>query len=90
MSFMMDCFSGISQSAAAGSPVKPRRALLGEIMDFPVPDVCDAWGNPDLVARFSSAGQVNPFIVIHKRHAGCAHHLSATLKFGKAFIIASI
>jgi pimeloyl-ACP methyl ester carboxylesterase len=48
MSFMMDCFSGISPERSRQIAREARVTLLGEIMDFPFPDVCDAWGNPDL------------------------------------------
>jgi pimeloyl-ACP methyl ester carboxylesterase len=52
MSFMMDCFSGISPERRRRIASEAQEALLGEIMDFPFPDVCDAWGNPDLGEDF--------------------------------------
>src|SRR5215510_14272644 len=52
MSFMMDCYSGISPERRRRIDSEARETLLGEIMDFPFPDVCDAWGNPDLGEDF--------------------------------------
>src|SRR5262245_1842926 len=52
MSFMMDCFSGISPERRRQIAREARETLLGEIIDFPFLDVCDAWGNPDLGEDF--------------------------------------
>jgi pimeloyl-ACP methyl ester carboxylesterase len=52
MSFMMDCFSGISPERRRQIAREAQETLLGEIMDFPFLDVCDAWGNPDLGEDF--------------------------------------
>ena len=54
MAFMMDCYSGISPERRRQIAREANETLLGEIMDFPFPDVCDAWGNPDLGADFRS------------------------------------
>ncbi len=51
MAYMMDCYSG-------GSPERRRIALeakttlLGDVMDFPFPGVCDAWSKSDLGESF--------------------------------------
>jgi len=52
MSFMMDCFSGISPERRRQIARESKETLLGDLIDFPLPDVCDAWGNPDLGAEF--------------------------------------
>jgi pimeloyl-ACP methyl ester carboxylesterase len=52
MSFMMDCFSGISPERRRQIEREAKETLLGDIMDFPFLDVCDAWGNPDLGEDF--------------------------------------
>ena len=54
MSFMMDCFSGISPERRRRIASEAQEALLGEIMDFPFPDVCDAsWAIPILAGIFA-------------------------------------
>ncbi|MCI0389458.1 MAG: alpha/beta hydrolase [Acidobacteria bacterium] len=52
MSFMMDCSSGISPERRRQITREAKETLLGEIIDFPFLDVCDAWGNPDLGEDF--------------------------------------
>jgi pimeloyl-ACP methyl ester carboxylesterase len=52
MSFMMDCYSGISPERRRRIDSEAKETLLGEIMDFPFLEVCDAWGNPDLGEDF--------------------------------------
>jgi pimeloyl-ACP methyl ester carboxylesterase len=52
MSAMMDCYSGISPQRRQQIAKEAKETLLGDIMDFPFPDVCDAWGNPDLGEAF--------------------------------------
>src|SRR5262245_58497115 len=52
MSFMMDCFSGISPERRRQIARESKETLLGDLIDFPLPDVCDAWGSPDLGAEF--------------------------------------
>jgi pimeloyl-ACP methyl ester carboxylesterase len=52
MSIMMDCFSGISPERRRQIAREAKETLLGDVMDFPFPDVCDAWGNPDLGEDF--------------------------------------
>jgi pimeloyl-ACP methyl ester carboxylesterase len=52
MSHMMDCYSGISVARRRQIANEARTALLEDVMDLPQPDVCDAWGNPDLGEAF--------------------------------------
>jgi pimeloyl-ACP methyl ester carboxylesterase len=52
MAFMMDCASGISSERRKQVAQEAKTALLEDVMDFPFPDVCDAWGNPDAGERF--------------------------------------
>ena len=52
MSFMMDCSSGISPERRRQIAREAKETLLGDLMDFPFLDVCDAWGNPDLGEDF--------------------------------------
>jgi hypothetical protein len=52
MSFMMDCHSGVSPERLRQIAREAKETLLGDIIDFPFPDVCDAWGNPDLGEDF--------------------------------------
>jgi pimeloyl-ACP methyl ester carboxylesterase len=52
MSYMMDCHSGISPTRRNQIAQEAKTTLLGDVMDFPFPDVCEAWGNPDLGAAF--------------------------------------
>ncbi len=52
MTFMMDCASGLSKERREQIAREARTTLLGDVMDFPFPDVCDAWGNPDAGAAF--------------------------------------
>ena len=52
MTYMMDCASGLSNERRKQIAREVRTTLLGDVMDFPFPDVCDAWGNPDAGAAF--------------------------------------
>lgn len=52
MSGMMDCFSGISPQRRQQIAREAKTTLLGDLMDFPFLDVCDAWGQPDLGEAF--------------------------------------
>jgi pimeloyl-ACP methyl ester carboxylesterase len=54
MAFMMDCSSGLSAERRKQIALESKNTLLGDIMDFPFPDVCDAWGSPDLGHVFRS------------------------------------
>jgi pimeloyl-ACP methyl ester carboxylesterase len=55
MAYMMDCASGVSNERRQLIAREAKTTLLGDIMDFPFPDVCDAWGNPDAGAAFRAA-----------------------------------
>ena len=52
MSYMMDCASG--QTAARRELIarEAQGTLLGDIMNFPFPDVCTEWNAPDLGDEF--------------------------------------
>ncbi|HEY5884721.1 MAG TPA: alpha/beta hydrolase [Pyrinomonadaceae bacterium] len=54
MSYMMDCTSGISKERRTRVARESRTTLLEDLMDFPFPDVCSAWGNPDAGDWFRS------------------------------------
>ena len=43
MSSMMDCYSGISPARRRQIALEAKTALLEDLMDFPFPEVCDAW-----------------------------------------------
>jgi pimeloyl-ACP methyl ester carboxylesterase len=54
MSYMMDCASG--QTAARRELIarETKDTLLGDIMNFPFPDICTEWNAPDLGDEFRS------------------------------------
>lgn len=52
MAYMMDCASGLSNQRRKQIEREANTALLEDVMDFPFPDVCDAWDNPDAGAAF--------------------------------------
>jgi pimeloyl-ACP methyl ester carboxylesterase len=52
MAFMMDCYSGVSPARRRQIEREAKRTLLGDVLDFPFPDVCQAWGSPDLGEKF--------------------------------------
>ncbi len=52
MSNMMDCYSGVSAARMKKIDDESKTTLLGDAMNFPFPDICDAWGNPDLGDSF--------------------------------------
>jgi pimeloyl-ACP methyl ester carboxylesterase len=52
MAYMMDCASGLSPERRQQIAREARTALLSDVMDFPFPDVCNAWGNPDAGTAF--------------------------------------
>lgn len=52
MTFMMDCASGASAARLAQIRQEAPRALLGTTLDFPLPDICDAWPATTLDADF--------------------------------------
>ncbi|MDQ5871011.1 MAG: alpha/beta hydrolase [Acidobacteriota bacterium] len=48
----MRCASGASAARREKVRLQSTDALLGGMADFPIPDVCDAWGSPDLGPEF--------------------------------------
>ena len=54
MSFAMDCASGASPGRRRKAAKQARRALLGGLLNFPFPAVCDAWSVADLGQEFRS------------------------------------
>jgi pimeloyl-ACP methyl ester carboxylesterase len=59
MTFMMDCASGLTNERRKQIVREAETTLLGDVMDFPFPDVCDAWGNPDTGAAFRAPAKSN-------------------------------
>lgn len=54
MPFAMDCASGVSKERVQRISREARTTLLGDTIDFPFPDVCEAWNVPDLGEAFRS------------------------------------
>jgi pimeloyl-ACP methyl ester carboxylesterase len=54
MSFMMDCASGMTAARREQIQREAKDTLLGEVSNFPFPDVCEAWKAPDLGDAFRS------------------------------------
>lgn len=54
MSFMMDCSSGASVQRRQRIQREAKQTLLENVADLVYPDVCDAWGSPDLRKTFRS------------------------------------
>ncbi|MGA9773797.1 MAG: alpha/beta hydrolase [Blastocatellia bacterium] len=52
MAFMMDCASGVSAERQARVAREKKTTLLGDTINFPFQDVCDAWESPDLGPSF--------------------------------------
>jgi pimeloyl-ACP methyl ester carboxylesterase len=50
--FTMRCASGASAARREKIRSQSDSALLGNAVDFPIPEVCDAWGIPDLGPEF--------------------------------------
>ena len=48
MSYMMDCFSGVSAARRRQIEEEAKTCLLADVIDLPHPYICDAWGSPDL------------------------------------------
>ena len=57
MTYLMDCASGLSNERRKRIASEARTTLLEDVMDFPFPDVCDAWGNVDAGATFRAAAK---------------------------------
>lgn len=52
MTFSMDCASGASSRRLAKIRAQARRAPFGSALDFPFPEVCDAWPGEELGPGF--------------------------------------
>jgi pimeloyl-ACP methyl ester carboxylesterase len=52
MSWVMDCASGASDERYSRFRREEEEFPIGGLIDFPFPDVCDAWGRPDLGPAF--------------------------------------
>ena len=48
MSYMMDCYSGVSAARRRQIEREAKTTLLEDVIDLPHLYICDAWGNPDL------------------------------------------
>jgi pimeloyl-ACP methyl ester carboxylesterase len=55
--FLMDCSSGVSKQRQEQIRREAGETLLGDAINFPFPEGCDAWGNPDLGDSYRS--QIN-------------------------------
>lgn len=54
MSWCMDCASGLSDARRERIKQENKVTLFGDLIDFPFPYVCDAWGVSDLGPEFRS------------------------------------
>jgi pimeloyl-ACP methyl ester carboxylesterase len=54
MSFAMDCASGVSPERWKRINDEAKDSLVGGVVDFPFPDVCEAWGGSDPGPEFRS------------------------------------
>lgn len=52
MSMMMDCASGISAERAALIKTQTPACTLGNAVNYPYMEICEAWGCPDLGEKF--------------------------------------
>lgn len=52
MSFMMDCYSGATVARRERIEREAKTAILANYADQVFPEVCEAWGNPDLGDAF--------------------------------------
>ncbi len=55
MSHMMDCYSGTSPMRRKQIAREAKTSLLEDVIDLPQPDICEAWGRPDLGEAFRQA-----------------------------------
>jgi pimeloyl-ACP methyl ester carboxylesterase len=55
MSYLMDCSSGVSAERRERINSEAKDSLWGGVIDFPFPDVCEAWAAPDLGPEFRSS-----------------------------------
>ncbi|NJM54365.1 MAG: alpha/beta fold hydrolase [Blastocatellia bacterium] len=59
MSLMMDCASGISSKRRQQIAREAKTTLLGDVMNFPFPDVCKGFENVDLGEKFRAPVKTN-------------------------------
>ena len=59
MSFVMDCASGVSRQRWAQIKREEKTRMVGSLIDFPFPEICEAWGRPDLGSTFRSPVRSN-------------------------------
>ena len=59
MSFMMDCASGQTRARAEQIRREAPTTMLGDLMNHPFPEVCEAWNAPDLGDEFRSPVKSN-------------------------------
>jgi pimeloyl-ACP methyl ester carboxylesterase len=52
--FLMDCSSGVSKQRQEQIRREAGETLLGDAINFPFPEGCDVWGNPDLGDSYRS------------------------------------
>ncbi|MFL5390010.1 MAG: alpha/beta hydrolase, partial [Myxococcales bacterium] len=52
MSMMMDCSSGATAARRERIALEAKTSLMSNLADSVFPDVCDAWGSPDLGDSF--------------------------------------
>jgi pimeloyl-ACP methyl ester carboxylesterase len=65
MSYLMDCASHGSPERLKRIQREAKSSLVGSLMDFPFPDVCEAWGARDAGPQFRSAVKSNlPVLLI--------------------------
>jgi pimeloyl-ACP methyl ester carboxylesterase len=51
---LMDCASGVSKERQEQIRREAGETLLGDAINFPFPEICDVWGNPDLGDSYRS------------------------------------
>ena len=54
MTYMMDCASGCSGPHLIQIQHEASQTTLEDLINFPFPDICASWGNPDLGPNFRS------------------------------------
>jgi len=54
MSFVMDCASGVSRKRWTQIKREETTRIVGSLIDFPFPEICESWGNPNLGSTFRS------------------------------------
>ncbi len=59
MAFVMDCASGGTKARMTRIEREVRSSMLGNHANIVFPDVCDAWGNPDLSDAFRKPAKSN-------------------------------